>query len=97
MQQGMLGALPTSMSATSLGVKLLSLVNLFHGRGSTGLCGTVGSGVCGSYAACCVNNLSWCLLPTMSCWGDVCSHGLLLSVGWVHIPRIIGDTTAGSK
>jgi len=45
MQEGMHGASPTSMSANSLGVKLLCLVTLFNGRGRAGLRSS-GGGVC---------------------------------------------------
>jgi len=39
--------------------------------------------LCGRDAVCSVNNLSWCLLPTVTCGGDVCSHVvLLLPVRW---------------
>jgi len=67
-----------SISANSLGVKLLCLVTLFHGRGSTVVrCGGGGGILCGRDTVCNVNNLSWCLLPTVTCGGDVCSHSLL--------------------
>jgi len=45
MQQGTLGALPTSISSNSLEVKLLCLATLFHGRGSAGVVRR-GGGVC---------------------------------------------------
>jgi len=46
MQHGTLGMSPTSMSANSLGVKLLYLVTLFHGPTGSGIrrCGSL----CGS-------------------------------------------------